>query len=103
VAAIELLATPGVWIALELIRTDWFQWLPSMGGLVRDVAYDLLTPLAVVDDGPLPNTEPKLQALFDELAQHGTLLVVVDQPARRLIDELLVDRRLPTLSTGSPR
>ncbi|WP_439376764.1 IS110 family transposase [Amycolatopsis lexingtonensis] len=32
-------------------------------------------------DGPLPNTEPKLRALFDKLAQHGPLLVVVDQPA----------------------
>ena len=32
-------------------------------------------------DGPLPNTEPKLKALFDKLAAHGPLLVVVDQPA----------------------
>ncbi|TDP88809.1 IS110 family transposase [Labedaea rhizosphaerae] len=32
-------------------------------------------------DAPLPNTEPKLRALFAKLAQHGTLLVVVDQPA----------------------
>jgi hypothetical protein len=32
-------------------------------------------------DGPLPDTEPKLRALFDKLARHGTLLVVVDQPA----------------------
>jgi hypothetical protein len=32
-------------------------------------------------DGPLPNSEPKLRALFDKLAQHGPLLVVVDQPA----------------------
>src|SRR4051812_6142044 len=32
-------------------------------------------------DAPLPNTEPKLRALFDKLATHGTLLVVVDQPA----------------------
>jgi len=32
-------------------------------------------------DGPLPNTEPKLRALFDKLAGHGRLLVVVDQPA----------------------
>jgi transposase len=32
-------------------------------------------------DAPLPNSEPKLQALFDKLAQHGPLLVVVDQPA----------------------
>ena len=32
-------------------------------------------------DAPLPNTEPKLKALFDKLAKHGPLLVVVDQPA----------------------
>jgi len=32
-------------------------------------------------DGPLPNSEPKLRALFDKLAAHGRLLVVVDQPA----------------------
>ncbi|PPK68446.1 transposase [Actinokineospora auranticolor] len=31
-------------------------------------------------DGPLPNSEPKLRALFDKLAVHGPL-VVVDQPA----------------------
>ncbi|MDA3631281.1 IS110 family transposase [Saccharopolyspora sp. WRP15-2] len=32
-------------------------------------------------DGPLPNSEPKLRALFDTLAAHGPLLVIVDQPA----------------------
>ncbi|MBV9845895.1 MAG: IS110 family transposase [Kutzneria sp.] len=32
-------------------------------------------------DAPLPNSEPKLRALFDKLATHGPLLVVVDQPA----------------------
>ncbi|MFI5589202.1 transposase [Amycolatopsis sp. NPDC051758] len=32
-------------------------------------------------DGPLPNTEPKLKALFDKLAEHDPLLVVADQPA----------------------
>ena len=32
-------------------------------------------------DAALPNTEAKLRALFDKLARHGTLLVVVDQPA----------------------
>ncbi|WP_033329086.1 IS110 family transposase [Streptomyces yerevanensis] len=31
---------------------------------------------------PLPNSEPKLRELFDKLqAKHGTVLVVVDQPA----------------------
>lgn len=32
-------------------------------------------------DAPLPNGEAKLRALFDKLAVHGSLLVVVDQPA----------------------
>ncbi|SDN04208.1 IS110 family RNA-guided transposase [Allokutzneria albata] len=32
-------------------------------------------------DAPLPNSEAKLRAVFDKLAQHGRLLVVVDQPA----------------------
>ncbi|MEU4745196.1 IS110 family transposase, partial [Actinosynnema sp. NPDC023658] len=32
-------------------------------------------------DAPLPNSEPRLRALFDKLAAHGPLLVVVDQPA----------------------
>jgi hypothetical protein len=32
-------------------------------------------------DAPLPNTEVRLRALFDKLARHGRILVVVDQPA----------------------
>ncbi|WP_020496745.1 IS110 family transposase [Sciscionella marina] len=32
-------------------------------------------------DGPLPNSELKLRTLFDKLTVHGSLLVVVDQPA----------------------
>jgi transposase len=32
-------------------------------------------------DAPLPNSEPKLRVVFDKLAVHGPLLVVVDQPA----------------------
>lgn len=32
-------------------------------------------------DAPLPNSEPTLRALFDTLAAHGRVLVVVDQPA----------------------
>lgn len=35
-----------------------------------------------VFDKPLPNSEPKLRELFDKLkAKHGTVLMVVDQPA----------------------
>jgi uncharacterized protein (DUF1786 family) len=32
-------------------------------------------------DAPLPNTEVRLRALFDKLARHGRILVVVDQAA----------------------
>jgi hypothetical protein len=32
-------------------------------------------------DGPLPNDEQRLRALFDKLGRHGRVLVVVDQPA----------------------
>src|SRR5690242_13772101 len=32
-------------------------------------------------DAPLPNSEPKLRAMFGKLAAHGPVLVVVDQPA----------------------
>jgi hypothetical protein len=31
-------------------------------------------------DKALPNSEPKLREMFDRLAQHGPILVVVDQP-----------------------
>jgi transposase len=42
-----------------------------------------LTPAAKkVFDKPLPNTEPKLRAVFDKLRdKFGTVLVIVDQPA----------------------
>lgn len=32
-------------------------------------------------DGPLPNSEARLRTVFGTLARHGTVLVVVDQPA----------------------
>jgi transposase len=32
-------------------------------------------------DAPLPNTEPRLRVMFDQLAVRGPVLVVVDQPA----------------------
>ena len=34
-----------------------------------------------VFDKPLPNDEERLRAFYDKLADHGSLLVVVDQPA----------------------
>jgi hypothetical protein len=42
-----------------------------------------LTPAGKkVFDKPLPNSEPRLRELFEKLqSRHGTVLVVVDQPA----------------------
>ncbi|WP_226346028.1 IS110 family transposase, partial [Agilicoccus flavus] len=36
---------------------------------------------ARVHDKPLPQDEARLQALYEQLATHGPVLVVVDQPA----------------------
>jgi len=43
--AIELLARPEVHSTLAL-TSDTFDWLPTAGGPVREIAYDLLAPLA---------------------------------------------------------
>jgi transposase len=64
-------------------------WMSSSFGvfLGLDVGKDAHHAVGLDPDGkrlhdaPLPNTEPKLRALFDKLAAHGPLLVVVDQPA----------------------
>jgi transposase len=68
-------------------RTAW--WMSSGFGvfLGLDVGKDAHHAVGLdpdgkrLHDGPLPNSEPKLWALFDKLAGHGPLLVVVDQPA----------------------
>ncbi|RII06908.1 hypothetical protein DSC45_35015 [Streptomyces sp. YIM 130001] len=54
-----------------------------------------LTPAGKkVLDKPLPNSEPKLRAVFDKLAaKFGTVLVVVDQPASIGALPLTVARR----------
>jgi transposase len=68
-------------------RTAW--WMNSSFGvfLGLDVGKSDHHAVGLAPDGkrlhdaPLPNAEPKLRALFDNLARHGPLLVVVDQPA----------------------
>lgn len=52
IAAIDRLAEPNTWTALALTQTDRFSWLPTAGGIVRDLAYDLLVPLAVLELDP---------------------------------------------------
>lgn len=59
-------------------------------------------------DAPLPNSEPKLRAMFDKLAAHGPLLVVVDPPAtigapaRHRGPGLRSHRRLPARPGDAP-
>jgi hypothetical protein len=43
--AINLLAKPEVHLQLQL-TTNLFSWLPTRGGLVREIAYDIMAPLA---------------------------------------------------------
>jgi hypothetical protein len=62
VAAINRLAEPNTWPALALSQTHTFSWLPTTGGIVRDLAYDLLAPLAFLTANPgrVPSTEREL-------------------------------------------
>jgi hypothetical protein len=43
---IDRLGKPETWEGLRLSSTEHFDWLPTRGGLVRDLVYDLLSPLA---------------------------------------------------------
>jgi hypothetical protein len=64
-AAIERLSHPKTWEALQLTSTEKFDWLPSRGGLVREIAYDILAPLAFfqLNDAPLAHHERHLLGL----------------------------------------
>jgi hypothetical protein len=46
ISAIEQLLGPGTQSALQLTQASDFSWLPTGGGLIRDLAYDLYAPLA---------------------------------------------------------
>jgi hypothetical protein len=59
----------GVFVGLDVGKGEHH----AVGGLAPDGKR--------LHDAPLPNTEAKLRELFDKLARHGKVLVVVDQPA----------------------
>ena len=44
--AIETLGKPTTWTATALTVADRFCWMPTAGGILRDLAYDLFAPLA---------------------------------------------------------
>jgi hypothetical protein len=70
-AAIDLVDKPEVQSELRL-TTDTFEWLPSRGGAVREIAYDLMAPLAYYQLGlPTPlGLGTALQNAYDALTDH---------------------------------
>ena len=78
-AAIDRLAQPETQEALRLTSTDRFDWLPTGGGFVRDVAYDLLAPLAFfrLNEGRLSEPERGwLKQCYEAVTLHYELAEV---------------------------
>jgi hypothetical protein len=76
VATINRLDEPSVWEVLSLTTTERFDWLPTNGGIVRDVAYDLLAPSAflLILGEHVPDIErPILQGVYRTFTQHHDL------------------------------
>jgi hypothetical protein len=74
-AAIDRLAQPTTWEALRLTSTE-FDWLPTAGGLVRDLTYDLLAPLAFFQlqgSGLAVGERDLLQRVYRSVTQHKVL------------------------------
>jgi len=46
-AAIAQLTESRTWEHLRLTKTNQFDWLPTNGGLIRDLSYDLFAPLTL--------------------------------------------------------
>jgi hypothetical protein len=69
--AIERLQAPEVWTALELTDREQFDWLPTNGGIIRDIAYALLAPLALFQRGA-PSAHPRQRNLLRELYRSPT-------------------------------
>ena len=46
-AAIAQLTESHTWEHLRLTKTNQFDWLPTNGGLIRDLSYDLFAPLTL--------------------------------------------------------
>lgn len=63
--AIRQLAEPLTWETLQLTKQRQFDWLPTNGGLICDIAYDLFVPLAYyqLNAGTLNNSDQQLLGL----------------------------------------
>lgn len=75
-AAIDLLGKREIQQALQLTSTEQFDWLPTRGGLVRDLAYDLLAPLAFFRLNEQQLVDPQrhlLQLVYRSITQHYDL------------------------------
>ena len=75
-AAIDRLVEPKTQKVLQLTPSRQFDWLPTSGGLVRDLAYDLHAPLAFfrLNEQQLANPERGLlQLIYQSVTQHYQL------------------------------
>jgi len=75
-AAIDRLAKSETWVGLRLTSSEQFDWLPTRGGLVRDLAYDLLAPLAFFRLNEQRFAEPErhlLQQIYESITRHYEL------------------------------
>jgi hypothetical protein len=72
--AIDLMGEPAVHTELRLTTTK-FSWLPTSGGAVRDIAYDLMAPLAYHERSlPVPEQlRGTLSEAYRVLTQHYTI------------------------------
>lgn len=75
-SAIDQLGRRETQQALQLTSTEQFDWLPTDGGLIRDLAYDLLAPLAFLRLNEEQLVDPQrhlLQLVYRSITQHYEL------------------------------
>jgi hypothetical protein len=95
--AIDLLARPEVWAELQLTDSERFDWLPTNGGLVRDLAYSLLAPAAYLQlQGDIDSLHSEERDLYLAPTQHYT-------PMDRPVYTRILERQRELLNTINAR
>ncbi|NUS80502.1 MAG: toll/interleukin-1 receptor domain-containing protein [Streptomyces sp.] len=78
-SAMEQMVKPTVWEVLSLTSEDVFDWLPTNGGYVRDLAYDLLAPLAFLQlhrEHDMGGATGLLSRSWDALTRHEDVAAI---------------------------
>jgi hypothetical protein len=92
----------------ELIQELEYDWLPTTGGLVRDLAYDLLAPLAFIQlsNSNEPLADPIrtwLQAVYDFMTLEDALAQLPPPLPYERSYQGMRQRRYPTPATKWPQ